>query len=546
MGSALSSGVTGMQAHQKMLDVTGNNLSNVNTTSFKSSRVNFSEMLSRTMRDATAPAGNIGGTNPMQVGSGVQLGGTMKNMTDGDLETTGRPLDCAIEGAGYFAMSNGQQEVYTRVGAFAVDSDNYLVDPATGYRVQRMGNTGVADGFQSENDTDIRVPYDVSLPAKSTENVSFTGNLNSDADDPTTQILESGMRFTSGGATAGTSTLLSDLDQASDLTGGTLTISGTAHDGTDIADRDVTIDPAATTVGDLLSEIETAFGGNVAASLSGGEILVQDGTSGYSRLDMNLAYSGAGSMDLPSYFQIASAGGQAVEKVNLDVFDAKGTGHTLSAAFVKTEQPNTWDLVMTSLTGDIASVGDRRIEGIQFMPNGAFGGLAGSEEPVFDVTYANEPGATELAVNLGTPGEFDGITQFGEASTINPSGQDGYAAGSLTSVSVNREGVLVGVFSNGVRKDLAAMQLATFQNPAGLTSAGNNYYEASANSGDPVAKQANSGGAGTVRGAALEKSNVDTATEFVQLIQAQNGFQANARTIRVANDILKELAQLIR
>ena len=124
--------------------------------------------------------------------------------------------------------------------------------------------------------------------------------------------------------------------------------------------------------------------------------------------------------------------------------------------------------------------------------------------------------------------------------------QDGYEAGNLSAVSVNNEGVLIGAFSNGIKKDIAALQLALFNNPAGLQGVGGGYYEPSANSGGAVATQAMRSGAGSIHGGALEKSNADVATEFVNMIEAQNGFQANARTIRVATDILRELTSLIR
>jgi len=111
---------------------------------------------------------------------------------------------------------------------------------------------------------------------------------------------------------------------------------------------------------------------------------------------------------------------------------------------------------------------------------------------------------------------------------------------------VNNEGILIGAFSNGIKKNIAVLQIALFQNPSGLESMGGGYFIPSANSGEPVGTQAMTGGGGTVHGGALEKSNTDVATEFVSLIQAQNGFQANARTIRVANEILRELSNLIR
>ena len=168
MSFALSSGVTGLQAHQQMLDVAGNNLANVNTTSFKSSRILFAELLSETIRKASQPTTTTGGTNPVQMGSGVGVSGIVRNMSQGNIVNTGNPLDMAIEGEGYFVLSDGQQNVYSRAGAFAVDQAAMLVDPATGYRVQRIGSEGEADGFQVAGNSNVRVPYNVAMAATAT------------------------------------------------------------------------------------------------------------------------------------------------------------------------------------------------------------------------------------------------------------------------------------------------------------------------------------------------------------------------------------------
>ena len=138
------------------------------------------------------------------------------------------------------------------------------------------------------------------------------------------------------------------------------------------------------------------------------------------------------------------------------------------------------------------------------------------------------------------------MTQFAGNSTAVAREQDGYEPGSLSTVSVNNEGILIGAFSNGIKKNIATIQIALFKNTSGLERLGNGNYVPSANSGDPIATQAMVGGAGSVHGGSLEKSNADVATEFVNMIQAQNGFQANARSIRVANEILRELTSLIR
>jgi flagellar hook protein FlgE len=147
---------------------------------------------------------------------------------------------------------------------------------------------------------------------------------------------------------------------------------------------------------------------------------------------------------------------------------------------------------------------------------------------------------------MGTVGKFDGLTQFAGSSTAVAREQDGYESGRLSTVSVDNEGIVIGAFSNGIKKNIATTQIALFQNAAALENVGGGYFIPSANSGEAVATQAMTAGAGVVHGGALEKSNADVATEFVNMIQAQNGFQANARTIRVANEILRELTSLIR
>jgi flagellar hook protein FlgE len=211
-------------------------------------------------------------------------------------------------------------------------------------------------------------------------------------------------------------------------------------------------------------------------------------------------------------------------------------------------------MVLTSITGDVSNINisglsDRRIKGIQFNAStGSFSGLdaATGDTSQFKVTFANDVSTPQtIAMDLGTADQYNGLTQFAGDSTAVARDQDGYEAGNLSTVSVNNEGTLIGAFSNGVKKDIATLQIALFQNTSGLESAGNGYFIPSANSGEAVATTAMSGGAGTLHGSSLEKSNADVATEFVNMIQAQNGFQANARTIKVAEEILQELTSLI-
>jgi flagellar hook protein FlgE len=555
MSNALSSGVTGLQAHQKMLDISGNNLANVNTTAFKASRITFAELLSETIKKASQPTDTVGGTNPQQMGSGVGVAGIMPNMTQGNIVNTGNPLDLALEGEGYFVLSDGEQNLFTRAGAFAVDADSILVDPTNGYRVQRIGTLGESDGFQISGDQDIHVPYDASMPASATTEMIISGNLSSDASmaTPGTQVITSDLAYTqSGGTAAELTTLIEDLDQyTGTLTAGIISFSGYDSDGTSYtgAGYDLGI-TGASTVGNLIDHLNNNVLTGATASLVNGQIRITDDTSGYSRTDITISYTGDGTLDVPGYFAMSTVGGEEVKPVNITVYDSQGGKHVLAASFVRTDTANTWDMVLTSITGDIDNItmDNRRIEDITFdAGDGSYSGLGGTDTAEFVMAFAHDPGVPQtIAVDMGTVGRLDGLTQFAGNSTAVARDQDGYAAGRLSTVSVNNEGILIGAFSNGIKKNIATIQIALFQNPAALESKGGGFFLSSANSGEAMATQAMTGGAGTIHGGSLEKSNADVATEFVNMIQAQNGFQANARTIRVANEVLRELTNLIR
>ncbi len=564
MSFALMAGVTGLQTHQRMLDVAGNNLANVNTIGYKSSRILFSELLSQVLKRASQPTGTTGGVNPQQIGSGVQVASISPDMSQGNLLNTNSPLDLAIEGEGYFVLSDGSQNVYTRAGAFTVDADSNLVDPSTGYIVQRIGTIGESDGFQTPGVTNIKVPYDVAMPANATSEIKVAGNLSADAILETiqTNVLRSDMAYTTGGSNALGSTIISDLDQFSGSFGvvdtdGKLYVTGIAPDGsaiTDAAGLDVDV---STTINDVLAYIETQFGAaNVTATISNGRIVVTDVNAGYSQTDISLSYTGSSdgddSLTTPGYFEVAAVGGEEVKNFNIIVYDSQGGSHVISGAFVRTDTVNLWDLVLTSVSGNVTDLTfeDRRIEGIEF--NGSDGSFAGLNATIGDtaefiVTFAHDTANPQaMTIDMGTAGQYNGLTQFARTSTAVATEQDGYPTGDLSSVSVSNEGYIIGSFTNGIKKNLATIQLVLFKNPSGLESVGYGYFTPSVNSGEPVAIQAMTGGAGMIHGGSLEKSNADVASLFISMIEAQNGYQANARTIKIANDMLKELTNLIR
>ena len=560
MSFALSSGVTGLQAHQKMLDIAGNNLANVNTTAFKASRITFSELLSETIKKASQATAAVGGTNPQQMGSGVGVSGIAPNMAQGNIVNTGNPLDLAMEGEGYFVLSDGSQSLYTRAGVFAVDASSNLVDPATGYTVQRIGSVGENDGFQTPGNSDVNVPYDVAMAASATSAVKVAGNLSADAILPTTQtnMLTSNIAYTTNnGTTATGSTELDQLDQFSGTFGTTTTITASGYDpsGNALSDTGLTV-TGTTTLQDVIDHLNNNVltSTEQVASLVNGKIRITDVDSGYSLSDIKLAFAddGSASLTMPTYFEVTTVGGDEVKTINITVYDSQGGKHVLSGAFVRTDTANTWDMILTSITGDINDItfDNRRIRGVEFdAGDGSYSGLNATigDLSQFVVTFEHDTLSPQtIAISMGTTGQLDGLTQFAGNSTAVAREQDGYEAGRLSTVSVNNEGILIGAFSNGIKKNIATIQIALFQNTTGLESVGGGYFTPSANSGEAVATQAMTGGAGSIHGGALEKSNADVAIEFVNMIQAQNGFQANARTIRVANEILRELTNLIR
>lgn len=181
---SLFSGISGLRAHQTMLDVTGNNIANVNTVGFKSSSTQFQDTLSQVLSNAGAPQTGVGGTNPAQVGLGVRVAGVTTNFAQGAAQLTNNSTDMMISGDGFFTVSKGGQEYYTRAGAFSRDATGQLVT-ADGALVQGWSAVnGVID--TNAPLTDLRVTNAATMAAKATTTASFEGNLPSDATTGTT------------------------------------------------------------------------------------------------------------------------------------------------------------------------------------------------------------------------------------------------------------------------------------------------------------------------------------------------------------------------
>src|SRR5687767_9934094 len=125
---SLFSGISGLRAHQQMMDVTGNNIANVNSVGYKSSQTVFQDTLSQMMKAAGAPQEELGGTNPAQVGLGVRMAGINTNFSQGSAQMTGRATDLMISGDGFFVVQSVGEQLFTRAGAFNFDADGKLVN----------------------------------------------------------------------------------------------------------------------------------------------------------------------------------------------------------------------------------------------------------------------------------------------------------------------------------------------------------------------------------------------------------------------------------
>jgi len=181
MMRSLFSGVSGLKNHQTRMDVIGNNIANVNTVAFKAGRVNFEDILSQTVEGARSPqTGGMGGVNPKQVGLGMGISSIDTLFTPGSLQSTDNPTDFAVQGEGFFIVSDGSQVYYTRDGAFKTSADGALVN-SNGFRLQGwMADTdGNIDSTQALQN--ITIPVGAQMKPKATTQIAFEGNLDANA-----------------------------------------------------------------------------------------------------------------------------------------------------------------------------------------------------------------------------------------------------------------------------------------------------------------------------------------------------------------------------
>ena len=545
--SALNTGVSGLRAHQQQLDVVANNLANLNTTAFKSQMTTFSDLTYDTIQSGSGESASIGGVNPQQIGSGVRISQISRSFGQGALETTGELLDFAIQGDGFFVLEGANGEnVYSRAGSFSLDERGNLVDPATGYRVQRTGDMGERSddqfGFQVAGSDEINVPLGAAIPGSMTETLDFYGNLPSSATPPAFETLSSSEPYLSSTGPAAATTLLSDLtiNTTDYVVGDEIEIAGTNPDGTPFA---TTLAGLAATMQDLVDQVNSVLTGAVAELSPNGTLQVTANETGaaFASLTIQDAAGNVGATEFSRASMIVSNEGSDAStlEISSEIFDVRGASHRVNFEFSK-QTDNSWDLIAT-LTSGSGEEFDSQVNNIFFNEDGTFS-IAGEDgigdsniELKFDSIQESQ--VIELS--------FDNMNHMATDSSLTLI-QDGTSPGTLVSLAVDGSGELTGLSSSGRTFALAQMAIASFANVNGLESQGGNFYQESVNSGAASIGAGLSGARGQVIGNQLEGSNVDLAQEFTRLIVAQRGFSANARTITVADEVLEELTSIIR
>ncbi len=401
MIQAMYSGIAGMKAFKGALDVIGNNIANINTTAYKGGRANFKDMLSQTIKGATAPSTGMGGSNSAQVGLGVILGSIDINTSQGSMQATGRNTDLAVEGNGFFALGGGGRIAYTRDGSFALDAEFNLVQSGSGMRVLGWAadlKTGAIDTTAPLNaNSTMSIPVGGLSIARSTTKVDIAGNLDASSIGPaqTKTINISGNLDEAAGpegttfakitgsfdknslAARGTTfaKITSSLD-ASAAIGATHAVNFTVYDQAGAA-HNVTATFTKDAAANTWTYAVTSAGADVASLPPAGSV-VFDAVTGASltpSIPMNLTWNaGVDSITAAintsamtegvSSNAVVIAGDKdgnapglgTTRAVNFTVHDQDGVAHDVVATFTKDIVANTWKYVITAAGADPASV----------------------------------------------------------------------------------------------------------------------------------------------------------------------------------------------
>jgi len=488
--------LSGLNAAQKDLDVTSNNIANVNTVGFKESRAEFVDVY----------ASSLLASGKTKVGDGVLTADVAQQFAQGSIQFTNNALDLAVTGNGFFATVpelDSLETSYTRAGQFKLNDDNFVVNSGGGYLLGFPVNPDGSSASVSLSTAEpIRIPTASGAPTKTSEvdvrmnlpagdSYISTAPANFDPDDP---------------LTFNNSTSVTIFDSLGD-----------SHIMTYFYVKD---DPATAPNQWMMF-----------ASVDGKPIDLEDDTviQGLADADV-LAAEGA----------LTTAQTNYTATPNPTTLLALNTAKTGLATAISATTPESGTgqkgarLTFDSSGDFIAQApapgngGIRTVDFSNHLPNGA------DPTQFVKVDYNLDP----LAPNPNEP------TQFASNFEVTALEQDGLAVGRLTGIDIGTDGLVRATYSNGTSQPLARIAMVNFANNQGLTQVGSTNWKESIVSGEALAGEAGSGTFGTINSSALEQSNVNLTTELIDLISAQRNFQANSRALEVDNQLNQTILQI--
>lgn len=570
--SSMFTGLTGMKTNEFRMDVVGNNIANVNTYAYKSSSVSFQNQFLHTFSFGSAPAGAMGGTNPVQIGTGSMIGSVNRNFTGGAPETTGNKSDLAIQGNGMFILKKPDgSEVYTRDGGFRFNAENYLLS-SDGFFLQGYGVDGEIG--------DLCIPVGEMTIAAPTSNATFSGDLNSQGDAASSRpVLDSQLLFQNAAGTvaavAGTNlTSLYENETAVVKlfeTDNVITLAEANKGGANLNQEEFIVGTTGNTLGDLAAWLEDVLGINTSTDLADwtaetppidnpgvtinadGSINITGNIGLYNNLTLETgsitAGQGAGASGpgstLPLRFTdstVESTLGESI-RTSFKAYDSLGNPLNINVTMVMQDKDDTgitWRFFAES-SDDTDSDLVLGTGTVKFDPNGQY--LEGDNLSIV-LDRTDTGAATPQAISLDFTG-MDGYAMT-ETSVMSILSQNGFKSGTLQDYSIGPDGCITGSFTNGLTQNLGQIILGTFRNYEGLIADTDNVYLSGPNSGDCVRRKPQELGAGTVNPGALELSNVDLSREFINLIITSSGFTASSRVIQTSDRLLSELMMMTR
>jgi flagellar hook protein FlgE len=572
--SSLVTGLSGLSTAQSQIDVVGNNIANVNTVGFKSSRLDFKTQFLENFSYGSAPSGTLGGTNPLQIGLGTQAGAISRNFGDGSLQVTGVDTNLAVQGNGMFVLQEGSKQVYTRDGSFQLNGLNQLVS-GTGQLVQGFGvdtSFNVVPGVL----TSLTIPVGSLTVAQATQNANLTGNLDSAGVIPSTVAdltLNQPMYLSDGaggvdalnpptGATALTSVTdaggaamfqvgdvikFSGMRGTQAIKGQTLTVTATTtlSDLQDFMAGTLGIDTAAGANGSVATAPGVSLGGagnSVVLTIDGNPGTTNDLTLASNALNLT---RGGSTLSPFTFTKNGAADGESIA-TTLQIYDSLGTPVNVNVVATlesKGATGSNWHFYATSPDSIATGANTQTVVGEGTLSYDTSGHLLNAVMPTITIDRVNSGALANLTVTL----DFTHTTALsGSNSQLASTFQDGSAPGTLTTFSIGNDGMILGSFSNGLSRKVGQVALATFRNDQGLIDQGSNTFTEGPNSGTAIISAPTQFSAGRIVAGSVELSNVDLSGEFVQLIAASTAFSASSKVITSSNQLLQELLSATR